>query len=110
MEEVRRGIKTKGWHLGLTDKSRRIVLATKDKYMEAIKKHTVRDPIVSMEDVTAGEEEIYDTTTLLISIFGMGKDKEDQPDLIAQALKPVQCGVTPMLGQWKDHKAGWDFQ
>merc|ERR1711954_435837 len=84
MEEIKEGIKTQGWHLGLTDKSRRLVLAPQDKYLDALKKHTVKDTIVSMEDVTAGEEEIYDTTTLLLSIFGMGKGKKDQPDMITQ--------------------------
>ena len=69
-----------------------MVLAPQDKYLDALKKHTEKDTKVTMEDVTAGKGEIYDTTMLLISIFGMGKGKEDQLDMIPQALKTVQCG------------------
>ena len=77
-----------------------------DKYLDGQKRHTQKDTQVTLQDVTRGEELIYDTTTLLISIFGIGKEYEGQPDLIAQALKPVYCAVTGMAGLHKDHKSG----
>ena len=96
-----------GWYLTTTDKSKKMVLTTVDSYFEGLLPNTEKDTPVSLEEVTVGEELIYNTTALHISIFGIGKDGEVQPDLITQALNPVFCAVTDMSGLPKDHKQRW---
>ena len=103
--QIQEGIKTKGWHISTTDKSKKIVLDLAKNYVDALTKHTVKDTQVSIEDIRSLEPMLYDQTAALVRIFALGNDSLGEKDRIVQALKPVICGVYPMSGEAKDHNA-----
>ena len=107
MQQVADGIKNLGYHLSTTDKSKRLVLDKKENYRNGLMQHASKDTVVTVEQVRAREELLYDTSNAIIRIFGFGRSYEDEQDKISQSLKPTFCGVTPMSGEAKDHKQGW---
>ena len=86
----------------------KIVLDLAKNYVDAFGKHTAKDTLVSMEDIRSLEPMLYDHTAALVRIFALGSDIQGERDKIIQALKPVFCGVSPMSGEAKDNKTGWN--
>ena len=54
MLEVKEGIKERGLHLAVSDKSKKMVLTSVDKYLDGLKQHTQKDTQVTLQDVTRG--------------------------------------------------------
>ena len=108
LKEVKEGIKEKGWHYSLTDKSGRASLNLVDNYVKAVQAHTENDIQVTLEEVREKEPMIYDHQAAINRIFGFGRATPEEGDKILQSQKPVFSGVAPMGGQGKDHKEGWD--
>ena len=107
-KEVILGIQEKGWHVSVTDKTQMIVLDTVVNYRRGLERHSIGDPVVSLEDITAKEIRLYDYIAALARIFSMGRDEHQEQDKIIQALKLVFCGVAALNGEAKDHKEGWE--
>ena len=77
-KEVKEGVKSKGWHITVTDKSAQLVLNTVDNYLESVKPHAAQDPVVTLEEITASEELLYDHCGALLKIFSVGKDTPEE--------------------------------
>ena len=106
---MKEGVKRKGWLLGATDKSGKLVLDLKDNYLLAMNKHAHKDILSSMEEVATSEGILYSHSTAICKIFGYGRGAgESEPDRIIESLKPVMSGVPALVGSRKDHKVGWD--
>ena len=87
-----------------------MVLATQEAYLKQMEKHAVKDPVVSVEQVVAQEDALYDHTMALLRSFGFGREHPGEYDRIVQSMKPGYCAVAPLSGEWKDHKSGWTEQ
>ena len=107
-KQIIRGIKESGWHLSQTDKSKKLVLDLKENYIQGLRKHTVKDTVVQLEDMVEFEIELYNHVAALVRVFGLGKQSEGETEKIIKAMKLTFCSVTPMSGEAKDHKTGWD--
>ena len=79
-KEVAQGIKEKGWHVSVTDKSQKIVLGLKDNYKKLVEPYTPKDKEVTMEEVTALETQLYYHTTAILRSFGVGRQHEEEHD------------------------------
>ena len=96
LKEIAEGIKSKGWLCGKTDKSHRLVLGTKEAYLNQMAKHATGDQIVPIEEVVAQESQLYDNTVALLRGFGFGREHPGETDRIVQSMKPGYCRVAPL--------------
>ena len=107
--EIIEGIKNKGWVLGRTDKSDRLVLDTELNYLNSMREHGDKDPNATWEDVRQAEDVLYTHSSYLCNIVNLGKNAgENQHQRIKESMKCQYSGVPEMIGLRKDHKKDYD--
>ena len=106
-QEIKAGIRDKGWILYNTDKSGRLVLDTKENFLKAMEVHVRDHRIVSLEDIREAEKIINNHSRAMIRLLNIGENV-DQTTRCKNALIVDFCDVPVLQGLRKDHKLPYD--
>ena len=90
-----------------TDKSSKLAITDLETYIEMGSKHTNKDEVITMEEVTEREKIVNGHTSMYIKMTGMGKVWGHEPRMRASKITRSK-NLASMFLQLKDHKAKLD--
>ena len=92
-----------------TDKSGKLVLDTKQNFLNSMGPHFENDSEVTRDDVSKSEKILNNHSKSWSNILKLGKNSgNNQPERIKNAMKVTDSDVPPMKGMRKDHKVSTD--
>ena len=108
-KEISEGIKSRNWLLYGTDKSGKLVLDTRENFLECMKPHYEEDQIVGYDSVLRSESTLNNHSRAWAKLLNLGLNAGDgQPQRIREALIVKNSNVSHLKGLRKDHKAATD--
>ena len=73
LDEIKDGVKNKGWMVYNSDKSGKIVLDTKDNFLKCMSEHYESDKTVTPEDIRKAELKMNSYTKLWCKVLNIGE-------------------------------------
>ena len=109
LDEIKVGVKTKGWIIYSSDKSGKIVLDTKENFLECMREHFSGDREVGPDEVRKSEKMINIHSRAWCRIFSIGEAAgRGQPRRCGRALVNNFSTIPTLQGLRKDHKSNMD--
>ena len=106
-KEILEGVKTKDWLVYTSDKSGRIVLDTKENFIDGMREHFSNDPVVTEAEVRKGETVLNNHSRMWGRIFNIGSGTSGRRRC-ARGLIATFATIPVMQGLRKDHKSDRD--
>ena len=91
-----------------TDKTGLFTIMTRETYTQCGLEHTKGDTIVGWEDLKRSQKELNGHTSMLIKIFGIGKDW-NHTSRVRETMLSESMTTCPLSLLYKDHK-GWSSE
>ena len=105
LDEIRKGVKEKGWMIYCSDKSGKVVLDSKANFLACMEEHYQCDKIVSPDEVRKAEEIINDHVRSWCQTMEIGEASgTGQPRRCRRALLNNYSTIPSLQGLHKDHK------
>ena len=105
LDEIRDGITNRGWMIYCTDKSGKIVLDTKENFLNCMRDHYSSDKIVTPDEVRESEKHINDHVRSWVKTFNIGNEAGcGQATRCNRALINNYATIPSLQGLRKDHK------
>ena len=109
LDEIKDGVKNKGWMVYNSDKSGKIVLDTKENFIECMKEHFESDKIVTPEEVRAAEIKMNHYSKMWCKVMNIGEAAgSGQAWRCNRALVGNFVTIPSLQGLRKDHKGDLD--
>ena len=109
LDELKDGIDNHEWMVYTTDKSGKIVLDTKENFLQCMQEHIKDDKVVEPDDVRAAEKLINDRVRSVIKVFNIGSESgSGQKRRCGRALVNNYTTIPALQGLRKDHKGDID--
>ena len=102
-QQILDGIKTKDWLLYTSDKLGRMVLDTKENFIEGMGEHFEGDHIATAQEVRKAEEHLNNHTRTFVRMFNIG-DSAGQCRRCSRALISNHVTIIVLQGYCKNHK------
>ena len=103
---MREGIKFKDWIVYSTDKSRKMVLDTKENFLSCMEEHFRADRVITPQEVTQAEKVINDHVRAWCRTMSIGDALDmGQPRRCRRALVNNFATIPTLQGLRKDHKS-----
>jgi hypothetical protein len=103
LEEIEEGIRNKGWMLYYSDKSGRLVLDTKDNFLDCMADHYSGDKVVDIDEAMEAEDELNNLSRVFAGVLKLGVNA-NQGQRCRETLISTMAAIPAMQGYRKDHK------